>query len=44
MIVLAQTNFLGGRNMFLAWCYIVVGVLCVVFAIIFIVTYKYTKK
>ena len=43
-VVLAQTNFLGGRNMFLAYCYIVVGALCLVFAIVFLVTYKYTKK
>lgn len=30
--------------MFLAYCYIVVGALCLVFAIVFLVTYKYTKK
>ena len=43
-IAFAQTNFLGGKNLFLAYCYIVVGALCILFAIVFIVTYKYTKK
>jgi hypothetical protein len=37
--VLSTTNMLGGRNYFLAICYIVVGALCIVFAIIFFVAY-----
>jgi len=37
--VLSTTNMLGGQNYFLAICYIVVGALCLVFAIIFFVAY-----
>ena len=37
--VLSTTNALGGKNYFLAICYIVVGSLCIVFAIIFFVAY-----
>lgn len=37
--VLSTTNMLGGRNYFLAVCYIVVGALCIVFAVIFFVAY-----
>jgi len=37
--VLSTTNMLGGQNYFLAVCYIVVGALCIVFAIIFFVAY-----
>jgi hypothetical protein len=33
--VLSTTNALGGKNYFLAVCYIVVGALCIIFAIIF---------
>lgn len=41
--VLSTTNVLGGKNFFLAICYIVVGSLCIVFAIIFFIAYM-TKK
>lgn len=34
-IVLSTTNVLGGQNYFLAICYIIVGALCIMFAIIF---------
>jgi hypothetical protein len=34
--VLSTTNALGGKNYFLALCYIVVGVLCMLFAIVFL--------
>lgn len=34
--MLSTTNALGGKNMFLALCYIVVGVLCMLFAIVFL--------
>lgn len=37
--VLSTTNALGGKNYFLAICYIVVGVLCFVFALIFAIAY-----
>lgn len=37
--VLSTTNALGGKNYFLAICYIVVGGLCIVFAIIFLVAF-----
>lgn len=37
--VLSTTNALGGKNYFLAICYIVVGALCLVFAFIFFIAY-----
>lgn len=37
--VLSTTNTLGGKNYFLAICYIVVGALCILFAIIFLVAF-----
>jgi hypothetical protein len=37
--VLSTTNALGGKNYFLAICYIVVGSLCIVFAVIFLIAY-----
>jgi len=37
--VLSTTNALGGKNYFLAICYIVVGALCIVFALIFFIAY-----
>jgi len=42
--VLSTTNELGGQNYFLAICYLVVGSLCFVFAIIFLVAYLKKKK
>jgi hypothetical protein len=41
--VLSTTNALGGKNYFLAICYIVVGALCLVFAIIFLIAYLKKK-
>ena len=41
--VLSTTNMLGGRNYFLAICYIVVGSLCIVFAIVFFAAYMRKK-
>jgi len=41
--VLSTTNALGGKNYFLAICYIVVGALCFIFAIIFLVAYMRKK-
>lgn len=37
--VLSTTNALGGKNYFLAICYIVVGALCMIFAIIFFIAW-----
>ncbi len=37
--VLSTTNALGGRNYFLAICYIVVGILCFIFALIFAIAF-----
>jgi hypothetical protein len=42
--VLSTTNALGGKNYFLAVCYIVVGSLCLVFAIIFLVAFVKKNK
>lgn len=38
-LVLSTTNVMGGRNFFLAICYIVVGAICLVLAIIFFAAY-----
>ena len=38
-VVLSTTNALGGKNYFLAVCYIVVGTLCCLFALIFCFAY-----
>jgi hypothetical protein len=37
--VLSTTNALGGKNYFLAVCYITVGTLCMLFAFVFCVAY-----
>jgi hypothetical protein len=42
--VLSTTNMLGGKNYFLAICYIVVGALCLVFAVIFFVAFMRKKS
>ncbi len=42
--VISTTNALGGKNYFLAVCYIVVGSLCLVFAIIFLVAFLKKRK
>lgn len=42
--VLSTTNALGGKNYFLAICYIVVGALCIVFAIIFLIAFLKKKS
>jgi len=43
-IVLSTTNALGGKNYFLAVCYLVVGSLCLVFAAIFLVAFVKKNK
>lgn len=42
--VLSTTNALGGKNYFLAVCYIVVGTLCCLFALIFCIAYMRKKN
>lgn len=42
--VLSTTNALGGKNYFLAICYIVVGSLCIIFALIFLVAFLKKRK
>ena len=42
--VLSTTNALGGKNYFLAICYIVVGALCFLFAVIFCIAYMRKKS
>ena len=42
--VLSTTNALGGQNYFLAISYIVVGALCIVFAVIFFGAYMSRKN
>jgi hypothetical protein len=42
--VLSTTNALGGKNYFLAICYLVVGSLCIVFAIIFLIAFLKKKS
>ena len=42
--MLSTTNLLGGENYFLAICYIIVGALCIMFAIIFFGAYMSRKN
>ena len=42
--VLSTTNALGGKNYFLAVCYITVGTLCMLFAFVFCVAYMRKKS
>jgi len=42
--VFSTTNALGGKNYFLAICYLVVGSLCIVFALIFLVAFLRKKR
>lgn len=42
--VISTTNYLGGKNYFLAVCYLVVGVMCVVFAFALLVAYLNKKS
>jgi hypothetical protein len=37
--IISTTNGLGGENYFLSICYLAVGTLCLVFAIIFLIVF-----
>lgn len=37
--VLSTTNLLGGKNYFMAICYLAVGITCIVFAVVFAIAY-----
>jgi len=43
-VVLSTTNMLGGKNYFLAICYIIVGALCLMLGIIFFIAYMNRKS
>ncbi len=42
--VISTTNYLGGKNYFLAISYLVVGVMCGVFAVVFAIAYMNKKR
>jgi hypothetical protein len=42
--VLTTTNYLGGKNYFLATCYLVVGIMCAIFAMVFAIYYFNKSK
>jgi len=42
--VLSTTNYLGGKNYFLAISYLVVGIMCAVFAVVFVIAYMNKKR
>ena len=42
--VLSTTNAFGGKNYFLAICYIIVGCLCILFAIVFGIAFIRKKR
>lgn len=43
-LVLSTTNAFGGKNYFLAACYIVVGIMCLTFAVILMVAVLSKRK
>lgn len=42
--VLSTTNLLGGKNYFMAIAYLVVGILCIIFAVAFAIAYLSKKS
>jgi hypothetical protein len=43
-IVLSTTSWLGGKNSFLGWAYIIVGIICFVLAIAFAIKHKVSPR
>lgn len=43
-VVLSTTTWIGGRNLFLGYAYVIVGVVCVVLAICFLVKQRLTQR
>jgi hypothetical protein len=43
-IVLSTTSFLGGKNAFLGWAYIIVGTMCILLAFIFFCKHKVSPR
>ena len=43
-LVLSTTSWIGGKNLFLGYAYVVVGVVCIVLALCFLVKQQLTKR
>jgi hypothetical protein len=43
-VVLSTTTWIGGRNLFLGYAYVVVGVVCVVLALCFFIKHRLTQR
>ena len=43
-VVLSTTSWMGGRNFFLGYAYVVIGVICIVLAVCFLVKYKMAPR
>lgn len=43
-IVLSETSAIGGKNLFLGYAYVVVGVICIVLAVCFLIKYRMSPR
>lgn len=43
-ILISKVTVMGGRNSFLAWCFIAVGALCIVLAVVFTLTHMFHPR
>ena len=43
-VVLSTTSWIGGRNLFLGYAYVVVGAVCVVLAVCFFIKHRMTQR
>jgi hypothetical protein len=43
-VVLSTTSWIGGRNLFLGYSYVVVGVICIVLALCFLIKYRLSPR
>jgi len=43
-VVFSTTSWIGGKNDFLAWAYIVVGIICIIQAVLFLVRHVITPR